>query len=169
MKALFISTQDLKRHSIISGNLDPTKFTPYIEQAQDTHIQSYLGTDLYEKLQAIIIAGTVDDPSNSAYKELLEGYIKPMLVQWSLVMYIPFGSVTIANGGIYRHSSENSEPFSKEDTDYIQEQIRITANYYTERLVRYLCDNSTSYPEFTTNTGSDISPANGTSFLSWVI
>ena len=169
MKALFISTQDLKRHSVMNGNVDATKFTPYIEQAQDIHVQSYLGTDLYEKLQALIIAGTIGDIANASYKTLLEDFVKPMLVQWSLVMYIPFGGITLANGGLFKHSSENSETLSKEETDYLQEQVRITANSYTDRLVKHLCNNSSLYPEFSTNTGSDINPSHTTDFLNWVI
>jgi DNA integrity scanning protein DisA with diadenylate cyclase activity len=168
MKALFVSIDDMKRYSSISGNLDATKITPYVEQAQDIHIQSFLGTDLYNKLQSIIIANTVEEPANLEYKILLEDYIKPSLVHWALVMYLPFGGVTIANGGIFKHSSENSEVLDKNEVDYLQEQERSTANYYSERLTRYICDNSTKFPEYSTNTGSDISPVGDVNFLSWL-
>jgi DNA integrity scanning protein DisA with diadenylate cyclase activity len=168
MKALFISIQDIKRHSLIDGNLDATKITPYIEKAQDIHVQSYLGTDLYEKFQSIIIAQTMDEVENADYKLLINNYIKPMLVEWSLVMYLPFASITIANGGVFKHSSENSETLSKDEVDYIQEQTRINANFYTDRLVKYLCDNSTKFPEYKTNSGSDISPTGYVDYLTWL-
>ena len=40
MKALFINVNDLKRKSILSGNLDGDKIMQFIEVAQDTHMQN---------------------------------------------------------------------------------------------------------------------------------
>ena len=54
-KALFITIQDVKQKSIISGNVDPDKIVQFVEVAQDTHIQNYLGGTLYKKLQTLII------------------------------------------------------------------------------------------------------------------
>ena len=67
MKALFITADDLKRYSVLSGNLDVNKFMQYIEIAQDIHIQGYLGTDLYDKIQNLIITDTLDDIVNKCY------------------------------------------------------------------------------------------------------
>ena len=52
-KALFITTADLKKFTAVNGNLDPDKFTQFILVAQDTHIQNFIGTDLYEKIEAV--------------------------------------------------------------------------------------------------------------------
>ncbi len=35
-----------------NGNIDNDKLLPFLHQAQDIHIQNYLGTDLYVKIQA---------------------------------------------------------------------------------------------------------------------
>jgi hypothetical protein len=59
-KALLIKTDDVLRFSNVSGNLDSDKFVQYIAIAQDMHIQRLLGTDLLEKIQADIIAGTLE-------------------------------------------------------------------------------------------------------------
>ena len=58
-KALFITINDLKRKSIIDGNVDADKLIQFIEVAQDTHIQNYLGGLLYKKLQTLILNGTI--------------------------------------------------------------------------------------------------------------
>ena len=71
-KALFITINDLKRKSIIDGNVDADKLIQFIEVAQDTHIQNYLGGLLYNKIQSLIINNTIDDAGNSDYKTLLE-------------------------------------------------------------------------------------------------
>ena len=49
-KALFITINDLKRKSIIDGNVDADKLIQFIEVAQDTHIQNYLGGKLYNRV-----------------------------------------------------------------------------------------------------------------------
>ena len=54
-KALFITINELKRKSIIDGNVDADKLIQFIEVAQDTHIQNYLGGKLYTKLQNLIL------------------------------------------------------------------------------------------------------------------
>jgi hypothetical protein len=79
-KALFITIQDVKQKSIISGNVDPDKVVQFVEVAQDTHIQNYLGGTLYKKLQTLILNNTINDAGNADYKTLLDDYIKPMLI-----------------------------------------------------------------------------------------
>ena len=59
MKALFITLQELKRKSIIDGNVDTDKFIQFIKIAQEIHIQNYLGSKLYDKISADIIADSL--------------------------------------------------------------------------------------------------------------
>ena len=54
--ALFISTTDLKKNSIIDGNVDIDKMLQFVKVAQQIDIQNLLGTDLYNKISADIIA-----------------------------------------------------------------------------------------------------------------
>ena len=123
-KALFITTKDIKRYSVLSGNVDPDKFIYMVEIAQDTEVQNYLGTKLLEKIQALIIAGTINDPANASYKTLLETYVKPMTIYWALVCYMPFAAYTVANGGVYKHTSESSVTVDKDEVDYLVEKYR---------------------------------------------
>ena len=168
-KALFITTKDIKRYSVLSGSVDPDKFIYMVEIAQDTEVQNYLGTQLLEKIQALILAGTINDPANAAYKTLLETYVKPMTIYWALVCYMPFAAYTVANGGVYKHTSESSVTVDKDEVDYLVAKAREYARYYSTRLVDYLCDNSSKFPEYTSNSGSDISPDSDTVYNSWVL
>tara|TARA_R110002074_G_C12040710_1_gene618593 strand:+ start:20 stop:535 length:516 start_codon:yes stop_codon:yes gene_type:complete len=169
-KALFITTEDIKRYSVISGSVDPDKLIFYVEIAQDTEIQNYLGTVLLEKLQALIIAGTVNDPANAAYKTLLETYVKPMTIYWSLVQLMSFIPYTIANGGVYKHTSESSETVSKDEVDYLAEKYRDIAQFYTNNFVSFMIYNQTKYPEYNANTEDDIYPdTSNADFGGWVL
>ena len=40
-----------------------------------------------------------------------------MLLQWSMVEYLPFAGINISNSGIYTKNPENSTPLTREDVD----------------------------------------------------
>jgi hypothetical protein len=168
-KALFISIQDLKRKSIIDGNVDADKLIQFIEVAQDTHIQNYLGTDLYVKLQTLITGGTIDDAANADYKNLLVDYIKPMLIWFTQSSYLPFAMYQISNGGMYKHTSENSESVSLEEMRDLLNRVTETAEFYTRRFVDYMGFNSATFPEYNSNSNGDMYPDKDVNFHSWVL
>ena len=90
MKALFITTDDLRRKSIIGGAVDADKFIQFIEVAQDIHIQNYLGTKLYDKISSLIVNDTIDDAGNADYKTLLNDYLTLMLIWFAQSDYYMF-------------------------------------------------------------------------------
>jgi hypothetical protein len=169
-KALFITTKDIKRYSVLSGSVDPDKFIYMVEIAQDTEVQNYLGTQLLEKIQDLILAGTIHDPANAAYKTLLETYIKPMTIYWALVCYMPFAAYTVANGGVYKHTSESSVTVDKDEVDYLVEKYRDIAQFYTNNFIDFMVYNQTTYPEYNANTQDDIYPdTSNADFGGWVL
>lgn len=169
-KALFITTKDLKRYSVLNGNIDPDKLTYWVEIAQDTEIQNYLGTQLLEKLQDLILAGTIGDPANVAYETLLETYVKPMTIYWALTLYMPFAAYTVANGGVYKHTSESSISVDKDEVDYLANKYRDIAQFYTNTFIDFMVYNQTTYPEYNSNTDDDTYPDQaGANFGGWVL
>ena len=168
-KALFITINDLKRKSIIDGNVDADKLIQFIEVAQDTHIQNYLGGLLYKKLQALILAGTIDDADNSDYKLLLDDYVKPMLTWFTQSSYLPFAMYQISNGGVFKHRSENSDSASLEEINNLVHQAKTTADFYTQRFIDYMDSNSELYPEFITNQDGGMYPERDVNFTGWVL
>jgi hypothetical protein len=168
-KALFITINDLKRKSIIDGNVDADKLIQFIEVAQDTHIQNYLGGLLYKKLQTLIINDTISDATNSDYKSLLDDYIKPMLVWFTQSSYLPFAMYQISNGGVFKHRSENSETISLEEMRMMLSKVTETAEFYTRRFVDYMDYNSTLFPEYVSSTNGEMYPDKDVNFNSWVL
>jgi hypothetical protein len=157
-KALFISIDDLKKKSIIDGNVDSDKLLQFVEVAQDTDIQNYLGGNLYAKLQELIVDGTINDVGNADYKTLLSDYVKPMLIWYSQAAILPFMLFQVKNGGIYKHSSDNGESISKSELDYIIQRTRNNAEFYTKRYLDYMCAYSTLYPEYISNKNGEMYP-----------
>ena len=159
MKALFITVKDLRAKSIIDGNTDADKLIHYIEVAQDIHIQQYLGGRLYDKLQALILSGDIDLPANADYKSLRDDYIKPMLIWFTQMEYLPFAQFKISNGGITKHRGEADEFVNDRDISRMQSKVTDRAEFYTKRFTDYICFNSNKFPEYNQNQNGDLYPS----------
>ena len=165
-QALFINRKDLVKFTAMNGNVDTDSFIQYVKIAQDIHVQNYIGTDLYNKIQTDII----DSSLEGDYLTLVTDYIKPMLIHWAMVEYLPFAAYTVSNKGVYKHSSENSENVSKDEVDFLIEKERNTAQYYTERFISYMTFNaSLKFPEYYTNSNEDVYPDKDANFEGWVL
>ena len=94
MAVLFISEETIKNSTTINGNVDVELLLPYIKVSQDIHVQQLLGTDLYDVLQDKI-AGTGGASLAGNYKILVDEYIQPVLIHYSLYECLPFLSYKI--------------------------------------------------------------------------
>lgn len=163
--ALFITRTDLVRNSILDGNVDTDKFIQFIKIAQEIHVKNYLGSKLYDKISADIVAGTL----SGDYLDLVNTYVQPMLIHFAMVDYLPFAAYSIKNGGIYKHTSENSQVVSKDEVDYLVSKERDIAEYYTRRFIDYMAFNQSKFPEYTSNINDDIHPDHDATFQGWVL
>jgi len=155
---LFISEDKLKDSTAINLNVDVNILLPYVRQAQKLYVETKIGTDLSNKLKSLIQAGTLGDVANAAYKTLVDDYIGDMLPNWAFYHCIPFLRFKIENGNIYSKTSETGNSLSTEESQHLREEVRNTAEYYTERLIDYICNNNSLFPEYNTNTGADVDP-----------
>ena len=163
--ALLISRADIVKFTSMNGNVDTDKFIQYILVAQDTSIQNYLGTDLLEKIQADILAGSLA----GNYLTLLTTYVKPMLIHFAMIEYLHFASFTISNKGVFKHSAEGSTVASSEEIDRLISAETKIAEHYAQRFVDYICNNSSLFPEYNTNSGGDMSPSSDVNYTNWFI
>jgi len=163
--ALWIKREDLVRNTAIGGNVDTDKFIQFIKIAQEIHLQNYTGTKLYDKISNDIIANTLANP----YLALVNDYLQPMLIHFAMVEYLPFAAYTIANGGVYKHTSENSTSVDKNEVDFLVEKERNIAQYYTDRFITYMSYNQQTFPEYNLNSNADVYPDTTADFASWVL
>ena len=163
--ALFVTREDIVKFTAMNGNVDTDKFIQFVKIAQDIHIQNYLGTKLFNKINDEIVAGTLANP----YLALLKDYIKPMVIHFAMVEYLPFAAYTIANKGVFKHNSENSTNVEKNEVDFLIEKERDIAQHYTNRFLDYICYNTATFPEYNTNSNGDMFPDSNSSFTGWVL
>lgn len=164
--ALFITREDLVRNTALGGNVDTDKFVQFIKIAQQIHIQNFLGTKLYNKISADILASTL----SGDYLDLVNDYVQPMLIHYAMVEYLPWAAYTIANKGVYKHSSENAQNVDKEEVDFLVGKEQKIADYYSRRFLDYMSFNAASkFPEYYTNSNDDVWPEKDSYFSSWVL
>ena len=152
---LFISEQKLKDSTAINLNVDVDILLPFVREAQKLYVETALGTQLTQKLKNEIIAGTLA----GAYKTLVDEYIGDMLPGYSLYHAIPYLRHKVENGNIYNKSSETGTALTTAEAQSFREEVLNTASYYRERLIDYIRNNISSFPEFSTNSGADVSPS----------
>ena len=145
--------------------MDQDKYLQFIKVAQEIHVQNYTGTKLYDKISNDIIAGTLANP----YLSLVNDYLQPMLIHWAMVEYLPFAAYTIANGGVYKHTSENSTSVEKNEVDFLVEKERNIAQYYTDRFITYMSYNQATFPEYYLNSNADVFPDTDSNWANWVL
>jgi len=164
-QGLFVTTKDIATFTSLNGNVDNDKFVQFIKIAQDIHIQNYLGTDLYDKISEDIVNSTL----TGDYLSLVNTYVKPMVIHWAMVEYLPFSAYKVANQGVYKHLSETAESVDKTEVDFLIGKETQIAEHYTERFVQYICNNSELFPEYNSNSNGDMYPDQDVNFTNWFL
>jgi len=149
--ALFITRNDIIKQTPLQGAIDADKLLPFIRTAQDKYILNLLGTVLFDKLQADITAGTA---FTGKYEELMDDYVKPTLVWYSCVEYIPFSGISFKSEGSFKHQSESSISPGKNEIDYLLNKALNNADYYATRLQDFLVAYSVQIPEYLESVGN---------------
>lgn len=158
---LYISATRLKKDSAIGGSVEDNLIMPYILLAQDMHILPILGTDLDAKLKAEIQAGTLADQ----YKTLVETYIQPALVQFSFVSLVPYLRLRFVNNAVVvMGATDQSSSASYEDLQPVMDTATDAAEFYRQRCIDYLQNNTASFSEYSSNTGADLDPTTSNYF-----
>jgi len=116
---------------------------------------------------AVTISSIYTIPTN--YNNLLVTYVKPMLIHWAMVEFLPFAAFTIANKGVYKHNSENATNVEKVEIDFLIEKERSIAQHYTERFIDYISFNNDLFPEYNSNSNGDMYPDTNNNYTGWYL
>lgn len=134
---LLITPQQVIDKTPFNGNIDYDKLVPCIEDAQVTDLEPLLGQILFDKILDEYEAETL----TGLYLDLYNKFLVDYLIRASAKNYFLIGAYQIANGGIYKHTSENAEAISKEEVDFMMVQQRSKMEVYGLRMKRWLIYN----------------------------
>jgi len=113
---LLITRNDIIKNTPLGGAIDADALLPFVRTAQEKYILNLLGTVLYNKLQDDIEAQI---PFTGIYEQLVKEYVKPTLIWYGCVEYIPFSAVQFKSNGAVKQQSETGISPSKTEVDYL--------------------------------------------------
>jgi hypothetical protein len=144
LNTLFISVQSIKDRTGLHANVDEKLVLPEIKTAQDMYILPALGSTLYNRLQD----GVNNCTLNMDEQTLLDNYIADCLIYY-VMSELPMGlSYQFYNKGLLRKTNENAENPSMQDMIDVANRYRTRAEFYKQRLIKFLRQNNTIYPEY---------------------
>lgn len=141
---LFISETFLKQNTQVSDNVDVKYIRESILWCQDSEIQPTLGSTLYNKIKTEIENSTL----TGVYKTLVDDYIQITLKHYVTAECLRMAHYKITNKGLQIQDSEQSSPASTSGVDRLVENEKNKGDWYRQRLIDYLCENSSDYPEY---------------------
>jgi len=151
--AYFIGSQFIKDYTFIDENVDEKYLMVAIKEAQEIYIREYIGSGLYNDLQTKLLAD-VTLAGYTDYQTLINTYIAPALKYWTMYEAAPFLKFKFTNKNITSKTSENSSDADLRDFEKVLKWIEDKARYYSDRLVKYLQENQSSFNLY-------INPGNG--------
>ena len=157
-----IGTSYLKENTALNENLDDKLLKSAIKEAQEIFIRDIIGSGLYDELQSQAFSGTL----TALNVELMDKYIAPCLKYYTLVESMLPLTFKFLNKSVSTRTAEFSQPIGTSELSLIEQRYRDKAEYYAERLRKYLQENSTDYPLYLNpGSGIDVIRPHNTAFM----
>ena len=143
---LLTSETFVKEISPISDNLSGKYLLSAIREAQEIHLKSVIGTALLERCKELVRLDQLHNPENSNYAELVER-CRYYLAYWAIAECAMKVSYKVANAGVVRTTDEHLQSPTYAEVALIEKQYRNRADFYCYELQKWLCANTSKYPE----------------------
>jgi hypothetical protein len=134
---LFIQPEEITSTTVLGGNVDIDKYVFCIANVQLTVIEPLLGSILYDKIIADIEADTL----SGKYLELFNNFVKPITKNSAIAEFITIASYMLTNGGLYKHSPENSEVVDQREAQFLAKKYSDFSQMYITRFNKWICKN----------------------------
>lgn len=149
--AQLINANEVINKAFVHGNIDPALIkAEFVEVSQEEHIRPILGQDMYEE----IVSENNAQVFTGLNETLLNTYIKPALAFFVARDVILQISLRATNKGVMINSSETSNAASKEERATLMERYKEQGDTMIDKMVRYIDDNSASFPLYLQETSS---------------
>lgn len=167
-RVLLISEDTLKCETIINDNTGSEYIRPAIETSQDIYLQQLIGSELLDKIYELVATNKIVEEEN--YKTLLDDYITQYLKYKVLEEVVIPLAYKYRNAGIVTTTNDNVQTTSLRDAQLVQNHYAMRANFYAERMTKYLCTNDGLFPEYkSTRDNADIKANPDAYKTNWVL
>lgn len=131
----------LTEYSLLPKNYSIDEVWNFIPIAEQLHIVPIIGMKMYNQLLDEVEQNNVD-PANASL--LLQIYPLEGLAIVETAM--PYLAYRVNEAGITKNSSENSEPLTVNELNYLTNYVRSQIVPYKQKLEQFIQDNSELYP-----------------------
>jgi hypothetical protein len=146
--AHFISEETLKATTAVSDEIDSKFLNQAIWTSQVENIQPILGSTLYKRL----VAGIVADDLTEKEIELLRDYITPVhcfYVMSELAMILPF---KFTNKNVLKKTAEGADAISMSEIAELQSYYKNKAEFFEQRAINWIVaervEDASVFPEY---------------------
>ena len=147
MKFYLVDCDSVKASSLINYNIEDESASFAIREAQDVYLREILGDALLDKCIELASGGTIDNPENAAYKELVDTYIFEYLSAEAQVCLLVPISLKIRNMGVSQDSDTNVVTQVLATVKELREYWLTLAIDKGNRMKCYLRENAAAFPE----------------------
>lgn len=142
---IFIGETYIKNTSYIDDNVDVKLLRNAILESQEMRIRPIIGTGIYDEL----VTQVTNNTKTALNTTLLDTYIAPALKYWVLNDAALILTFKVMNKSIVKRTSESSETIQTTDLDRLLDHFKNRAEFYSERVTKYLVENEQDYPLYT--------------------
>ena len=140
-----ISPEELKDNVTLSASTDEDLIKKCIYTAQETKIQSLLGSKLYRAIKAEAKGGSI----SGKRKEFLDDFLTPALYQWAYHECTLHTNLRSTDKGVIVQSDLNAQQAAAGQVAHLRADIRNKAEFFNNLAIEFICANRSSFPEYT--------------------
>ena len=150
-----VTDATFRLYSPLVGDFNMDFVKPFQYIAVDLYISQLLG----EKLLARIEAGTVAGDLNAAETKLMEHYIQPTIIHYTMSEAYNHLLFKAENSGVVKRDSEHGTAAELTETSFLADSEKRIAQSYATRLKDYLNANEDLFAEYKTEIEGEIEPS----------
>jgi len=143
---LLVSEQRMIQWTSLDNNIRIDVLTPSILNAQQTQIQDALGTKFFNRLKE----GVRNNDLTADEEMFLRDYVGPALMQYALYLLLPNLKYKMVEKGILNGTSEETQPTTLQELQYLRETTMELAQFYDQRMREFLIQNPNMFNQWLT-------------------
>lgn len=145
-----LDAQYIKTNSTVFDNVEDRFIEPSILRVQNIYIQDLIGTNLYQTIYDAYNAYFVSSTAiPTRLSNLVDNYLLPVILHRVIYEMLPEFYVKITSQGVLRSKgTDNGDAISSDDLDRMLKFYQDRAEFYNERTINFLIDNTTIYTEY---------------------
>lgn len=153
-RALLMNQTYFYENTEVDENVDYKLIRATVWDAQELYIKDILGSPLYDVITAEIISNN-GSLTTGRLVTLVNTYVAPCLLKYVMMdLQVPL-LYKFRNKSTLTDRTDFSNPIDFKEMTFLRDFYRIKAENYAKKIERYICANSSTFPEYSTYTSSD--------------